>query len=63
MNLPLYEKLRSESPVLGPNGHRGLWFERFFDQYDSSWKILEEKKDAQKGEKKRGKTAWLKVRS
>ncbi|CAI8970027.1 type III-B CRISPR module RAMP protein Cmr6 [Methylocaldum szegediense] len=61
MNLPLYEKVRSEPPELGVNGHRGLWFERFFDQYDSSWKVLEEKKDTKgKREEEQGKTAWIK---
>ena len=49
MNLPLYAESRTELPSLGTNGHHGLWFERFFNQYDASWKVLDQ-----------GKSAWIK---
>jgi CRISPR-associated protein Cmr6 len=49
MNLPLYEKARAELPVLGTEGHRGLWFERFFNQYDPTWEVLDQ-----------GRGAWIK---
>jgi CRISPR-associated protein Cmr6 len=49
MNLPLYKIAPSELPKLQANSHRGLWFERFFNQYDSSWKVLDQ-----------GKSTWIK---
>lgn len=49
MNLPLYEAARAEPPTLETDGHRGLWFERFFNQYDPAWKVLDQ-----------GKGAWIK---
>jgi CRISPR-associated protein Cmr6 len=49
MNLPLYETARAEPPTPETDGHRGLWFERFFNQYDPAWKVLDQ-----------GKGAWIK---
>lgn len=48
MNRPLY--LEACEPAKCPDGaHRGLWFERFFDQYDPAWKVVDQ-----------GKGAWIK---
>jgi CRISPR-associated protein Cmr6 len=45
MNRPIYlEAMNTDRPT--GRFHRGLWFERFFDRYDPSWKILEKGKEA-----------------
>lgn len=53
-NMPLYQG--HDSPIkCDKNGHYGLWFERFFNQFDNNWKVLEpETNDSEKG-----KTYWL----
>ncbi|MFA7240144.1 MAG: type III-B CRISPR module RAMP protein Cmr6 [Sulfuricellaceae bacterium] len=57
-NLPLYYRdARKARPILG-DGHRGLWYERFFDQYDGQWQVYKE--DEKKGFKE-GKREWLKT--
>lgn len=33
MTIPLYVELQTEPPEITNKGNRGLWFERFFDQY------------------------------
>jgi CRISPR-associated protein Cmr6 len=40
--MPLYKDL--DSPKLEENSHHGLWYERFFDQYDNQWKVKDEGK-------------------
>lgn len=42
MTLPLY-RLDSE-PALATEGHRGLWYNRFFNQYGNDWQIPEDGK-------------------
>lgn len=49
MNLPLYKSTQIEPPTLCAKSHHGLWFERFFNQYDSAWKVVDQ-----------GKSAWIK---
>lgn len=40
MTLPLY--CHHQAPATMPEGgHRGLWYERFFDRYDANWTIPE----------------------
>lgn len=57
-NLPLYYRdTRKARPILG-DGHRGLWYERFFDQYDEQWQVYKE--DEKKGFKE-GKREWIKT--
>lgn len=57
-NLPLYYRdARKPRPMRG-NGHHGLWYERFFDQYDEQWRVYEESKDEHTSE---GKREWLKT--
>lgn len=41
MNLPLYTQAR-QAFSRSQNGHRGLWFERFFDRYSDQWEIPKE---------------------
>ena len=37
---PLYRALQEQAPKLGGAGHAGLWFDRFFDQYDDAqWSV------------------------
>ncbi len=44
MKTPLYQD--HQAPVKpGTDYHAGLWFERFFNKYDSNWEINEHKKD------------------
>lgn len=44
MSRPIYlEAMNTDRPT--GRFHRGLWFERFFDRYDPSWKILEKGKE------------------
>ena len=41
MTMPLYDKIQTEKPECSGDGNRGLWFERFFDQYDPrNWSVL-----------------------
>ncbi len=47
MTLPLY--LHDAPNNLPDGGHRGLWYNRFFDRYDSDWKVPDT-----------GKAAWVK---
>jgi len=42
MNLPLY-KNNQAPPTCPKEGHAGLWFERFFDQYTDKWEISDQK--------------------
>lgn len=59
MNLPLYRDHQAPS-TLPETGHRGLWYERFFDRYDVDWTVLKEKKDS-KGKRlqREGKASWV----
>lgn len=54
-NPPLYLEARGANPTLG-DGHRGLWYDRFFNQYNSEWKIYKE--DKQNGTEE-GKKKWI----
>ena len=46
MNLPLY---RQQTPdELPDGGHRGLWYDRFFNRYNADWTIPED-----------GKSSWI----
>mgnify|MGYP001577698853 FL=1 len=42
MNRPLYKEAQTAS--LGSQGHRGLWFDRFFNRYQDDWKLGESAK-------------------
>lgn len=39
MSLPLFQTPYGP-PVLGVDGHRGLWHDKFFNLYDSQWNLL-----------------------
>ena len=54
-NLPLYLDAREAYPMLS-DGHRGLWYDRFFNQYDNQWQVYKE--DEKKGIRE-GKRAWI----
>lgn len=67
MSFPLYDVIQQAEPHLTNTSHYGLWFERFFNQYDREnsnehkrWLILEPHKDKKKNEDEpRGKAYWL----
>jgi CRISPR-associated protein Cmr6 len=67
MSFPLYDVIQQAEPHLTNTSHYGLWFERFFNQYDRAtsnehkrWLILEPHKDKKKNEdESRGKAYWL----
>lgn len=43
MTLPLYRD--HQAPTTMPDqGHRGLWYERFFNAYDEKWKLEDDRK-------------------
>lgn len=46
MTLPLYRQ--DTPPEFANDGHRGLWYERFFDRYDANWSVPED-----------GKSGWV----
>lgn len=48
--IPLYSSMQRNQPTDPGNAHKGLWFDRFFNQYDSDWKIPDE-----------GKVRWIKT--
>lgn len=54
MGIPLYS--RHNAPAAPGNGHKGLWFERFFDQYDSDWRVIAANPQAHI---KEGKKKWI----
>lgn len=58
MSMPLY--LEHNAPATPDAGHKGLWFERFFNQYESNskWKIVEANTQAGTEE---GKKKWIKT--
>jgi CRISPR-associated protein Cmr6 len=47
MNLPLYRQRAPDE--LPDGGHRGLWYDRFFNRYNADWTIPED-----------GKSSWIK---
>ena len=59
MTWPLYQDHQVPN-TLPEQGHRGLWYERFFDRYDDDWTVLKEKKDS-KGKllQREGKASWV----
>lgn len=54
--LPLYAECRKALPSLGQHGHRGLWYDRFFNRYDELWQVF--KKDEKK-KTEDGKGEWI----
>lgn len=56
-NPPLYQEARKANPTLG-DGHRGLWYDRFFNQYNNQWQIYREAEE--KGIKE-GKREWIRT--
>ncbi|MDM8561246.1 type III-B CRISPR module RAMP protein Cmr6 [Candidatus Parabeggiatoa sp. HSG14] len=55
MAIPLYQD--TEIPNAFPqNGHLGLWFTRFFNQYDEEWQVKKEKPKQEDGKRK-----WIKL--
>lgn len=56
MTAPLYDELQTEKPVITQQGNQGLWFERFFDQYDPrNWEVLKPSTN----NNQTGNTYWL----
>ncbi len=55
MNTPLYQQHKAPHK-LEQGSHAGLWFERFFNQYEANWEII---KENPKLKKKDGKKAWI----
>ena len=53
---PLYSCIQHNAPAAPGGGHKGLWFERFFNQYDPNWKIIEANPQARI---KEGKKQWI----
>ena len=43
---PIYQQDSHTLQALPPSGHAGLWFERFFDRFDSNWDIQASSKKA-----------------
>lgn len=58
MSLPLYRDHQAPQ-ALPEQGHRGLWYERFFDRYDTDWTIFKEKSDKGKILQREGKASWV----
>ncbi len=54
-NPPLYKEMREAPPVFD-NRHHGLWYDRFFNQYDEQWQVYVE--DKHRGTTD-GKRAWI----
>lgn len=50
MRRPLHKEAQDASKK--PSSHAGLWFDRFFDQYDDNWKVKDKEND-------NGKTKWI----
>ncbi len=50
--LPLYEDAREDAPKLLAGTNLGLWYERFFNQYDANWKVIEGSKSEEQGKQK-----------
>ncbi len=44
MSLPLYNVVRQTPPTLTSDSHHGLWFDRFFNQYEADFSIAKSKK-------------------
>lgn len=57
MSLPLYDVVRQTPPNLTSDGHHGLWFDRFFDQYEADFSISKSKRLEGKDQSPR--TFWL----
>jgi CRISPR-associated protein Cmr6 len=55
-NLPLYKVKGSYNnrTILPLTAHAGLWYDKFFNQFDGSWKVLDAK-----GGSKGGKVNWI----
>jgi CRISPR-associated protein Cmr6 len=54
MNCPLYKVDDPHPQTFPQTAHAGLWYERFFNQYDAHWKVIESSK-TEKG----GKQRWI----
>jgi len=58
MAIPLYQN--HQAPNAFPqNSHLGLWFTRFFNQYDEQWQVKKEKKGNPRQED--GKRKWIQL--
>ena len=57
LNAPLYSGCLPPRNIPN-NGHRGLWYERFFNQYDAQWLVYKE--GGSQGTKD-GKREWIKT--
>jgi CRISPR-associated protein Cmr6 len=58
MAIPLYQN--NQAPNAFPqNSHLGLWFTRFFNQYDDQWQVKKEKKENPRQEDGKGK--WIEL--
>ena len=44
MSLPLYDVVQQTPPALTSDSHHGLWFDRFFNQYEAGFSIAKSKK-------------------
>ena len=44
MTLPLYSAATQQPPRRSANGHAGLWYDKFCDQWDDSWRMSGEQK-------------------
>lgn len=44
MSFPLYDVLQKTAPELTKSSHHGLWFERFFNQYEEDFSIQKSKR-------------------
>lgn len=59
---PLYRS--AAQAVLGPHGHRGLWFDKFCDQWlevDGAWTMKATKGDRGQQEPRNPKLDWLRA--
>ncbi len=54
-NPPLPREARESFPSLG-DGHHGLWYDRFFNQYNKRWQVY---KEGEAPEIKEGKREWI----
>jgi len=56
-NVPLYTEARKDKLTPG-DGHHGLWYDRFFKQYDEQWQIYVEDNHEHTTD---GKRAWIRT--
>ncbi len=44
MTIPLYQEIQNAQPDLNEDAHRGLYFDKFFNEYNDQWEIEAEAK-------------------